>query len=107
MPNALTTGVLFLFEGDRPAGYCWTIKVPSDNGMRGMIGMIGVVPDYRGKGVSRHILQAGMKYLRSIGMTEICLEVDGNNDPAVRLYKSTGFKTMGERYWFERVLPGS
>ena len=72
-----------------------------------MIGMIGVVPSYRGKGVSRHILQAGMKYLRSAGMPEICLEVDGSNDPAVRLYKSTGFKTMGERHWFERVLPGT
>ena len=107
MPNTSKAGILFLFDEDRPAGYCWTFKVPSDNGMRGMIGMIGVVPGYRGKGVSRHILQAGMKYLCSIGMTEICLEVDGNNDPAVRLYKSTGFKTMGERYWFERVLPGT
>jgi len=72
-----------------------------------MIGMVGVVPDYRGKGMSQHILQAGMKYLRSAGMPEICLEVDENNEPAVRLYTSTGFKTTGVRYWFERVLPGT
>ena len=107
MPNTSNAGILFLFEGDNPAGYCWTVMVPADSGVRGMIGMIGVVPQFRGKGVSRHILQAGMKHLRSVGLAEIGLEVDGNNDPAVRLYNSTGFKTLGERHWFERVLPGT
>ncbi len=107
MPNTSKAGILFLFEGDSPAGYCWTVLVPAENGVRGMIGMIGVVPQYRGKGVSRHILQAGMEHLRSVGLAEIGLEVDGNNDPAVRLYTSTGFKKMGERHWFERVLPGT
>ena len=48
-----------------------------------MIGMIGVVPDYQGKGVGRHILRAGMKHQRSIGLTEIGLEVVGNNNPAL------------------------
>jgi mycothiol synthase len=107
MPNTSESGILFLFEGDRPAGHCWTVMVPAENGVRGMIGMIGVVPEYRGKGVSRHILHAGMKHLRSIGLAEIGLEVDGNNAPAVGLYKSTGFKTMGERHWFELDLPGT
>ncbi len=107
MPNTSHAGIVFMFEGDNPAGYCWTVLVPGDNGIRGIIGMIGVVPDYRGKGVSRHILHAGMKHLRSIGLAEIGLEVDGNNDPAVGLYKSVGFKVMGERHWFERVLPGT
>mgnify|MGYP002172927392 CR=1 FL=1 len=49
MPNTSKEGILFLFEGDRPAGYCWTVVVPSDNGPRGIIGLIGVVPEYRGK----------------------------------------------------------
>ena len=107
MPNTSHAGIMFLFEGDDPAAYCWTVLVPGDNGVRGMIGMIGVVPGYRGKGVSRHILYAGMKHLRSIGLAEVGLEVDGDNDPAVGLYKSVGFKTVGERHWFERVLPGT
>jgi len=107
MPNTSKDGILFLMEGNSPAGYCWTVMVPAENGVRGVIGMIGVVPDYRGKGLSRHILQAGIKQLRSIGLAEIGLEVDGNNAPAVGLYKSAGFKTMGERHWFERVLPGT
>lgn len=72
-----------------------------------MIGMIEVVPDYRDKGASQYVLLAGMEYLRIAGMPEICLEVDRNNYPAVRLYTSTGFKILGERHWFERVLPGT
>ena len=107
MPNTSNAGILFLFEGEVPAGYCWTVMVPVDSGVRGMIGMIGVVPQFRGKGVSRHLLQAGMQHLRSTVLAEIGLEVDGNNDPAVRLYAATGFKTLGERHWFERVLPGT
>ena len=107
MPNTSQASILFLFQGDEPAGYCWTVMVPVESGVRGMIGMIGVVPKFRGKGVSRHILQAGMQHLRSVGLAEIGLEVDGNNDPAVRLYNSTGFTTLGERHWFERVLPGT
>ena len=107
MPNTSKAGILFLFEGDNPAGYCWTVMVPAEIGVRGMIGMIGVVPQYRGKGVSRHVLHAGMKQMRSVGLAEIGLEVDANNDPAVRLYTSTGFKKMGERHWFERVFPGN
>ena len=107
MPNTSQAGILFLFEGDSPAGYCWTVLVPAENGVRGTIGMIGVVPRYRGKDLSRHILQAGMKHLRSVGLPEIGLEVDSKNDPAVRLYAATGFRKMGERHWFERVLPGN
>ena len=107
MPNTSKAGILFLFDGDDPAGYCWTVMVPSESGVRGMIGMIGVTPRYRGKALSRHILHAGMEHLRSKGLAEIGLEVDGGNDPAVRLYLSTGFKKTGERHWFERILPGT
>jgi len=107
MPNTSKAGIVFLFRGDQPAGYCWTVMVPSENGPRGMIGMIGVTPEFRGQGLSRHILHAGMKHLRSVGLAEIGLEVDSNNDPGVRLYTSTGFKITGERHWFERVFPGT
>ena len=76
MPNTSKDGIVFLIEGNIPTGYGWTMMAPAENGVRGVIGMIAVVPDYRGKGVSRHILQAGMKYLRSIGLAETGLDVD-------------------------------
>ncbi len=71
------------------------------------MGMIGVVPDYRGQGVSRAILLAGMEYLGSIGVAVIALQVDGSNTPAIGLYTSVGFEKAGEHQWFERDLERS
>ena len=45
-----------------------------------------------------------MKYLRSINVADIGLEVDGTNTPAIRLYHSVGFEKVGERQWFERLM---
>ena len=66
--------------------------------------MIGVVPDYRGKGVSRTVLYAGMEALRSLDVADIRLQVDETNHPAISLYESVGFEKAGERYWFERGI---
>ena len=71
------------------------------------MGRMGVVPDYRGRRVSRAILLAGMEYLWSIGAAVIALQVDGSNTPGVRLSTSVGFKKAGEHQWFERDLDRS
>jgi mycothiol synthase len=107
MPNTSQAGIVFLYEGDTPAGYCWTVLNPVHGKIRGIIGMVGVVPEYRGKGVSRSILYAGMSHLRTLNIADIGLEVDGSNAPAVGLYTSTGFGKVGERYWFELGLAGT
>ena len=104
MTNTSHDGILFLHQGEKPAGYCWTCITPVTKGIRGLIGMIGVVPDYRGQGVSPSILLAGMEYLRSVDVVDIGLQVDESNIPAIRLYKSVGFEKAGDRYWFEREL---
>ena len=107
MANTSPHGIQFLFDRGSPAGYCWTLLTPAGGQVRGIIGMIGVVPEYRGRGVSRSILHAGMAYLKTQGVVDIGLEVDGNNTPAVGLYTSTGFEKRAERYWFELKSPGT
>ena len=71
---------------------------------QGVIGSIGLAPEFRGGGISRLILAAGMRYLRSAGADYIRLEVDGNNAPAIRLYQSMGFQKTGELHWYEHRL---
>ena len=105
MPNTSNQGILILNNGEKTAGYCWTCLSPMDGNTRGVIGMIGVVPGYRGRGISRTILLASMEYLRSLDVADIGLQVDGSNTPAIRLYTSVGFEKVGELYWFERELP--
>jgi mycothiol synthase len=101
MGNTSFPGILFLLNGEKIAGYCWTFMAPANGKTRGIIGMIGVAPDYRGRGVSQPILLAGMEYLKSIGVEDIGLHVDGDNTPAISLYLSVGFKKVGELHWYE------
>jgi mycothiol synthase len=104
MPNTSNQGILILNDGDKTAGYCWTCLSPLNESTRGVIGMIGVVPEYRGRGISRTILLASMEYLRSLDVADISLQVDGSNTPATRLYTSVGFEKVGELHWFELLL---
>lgn len=110
MSNTRHQGIMFLLhreeqaQGEELAGYCWTCLVPVPQGLRGVIGMIGVVPEFRGRGVSKSILMAGMDYLQSQGVRDIGLEVDSSNTPAIRLYASVGFEKTSELHWFELDL---
>ena len=104
MANTSHEGILFLRRGDETAGYCWTCIAPTATGVRGRIAMIGVVPDFRGQGLSKSILAAGMNYLVSLGAQDIVLEVDSGNTPAIRLYNSMGFQKISDLHWFELAL---
>lgn len=104
MVNTAHKGIVLLHHGTDLAGYCWTCISPSGNDTKGVIGMIGIAPAYRGQGVSKPILLAGMEYLRSAGVNDIGLHVDGSNTPAIRLYKSVGFEKVGELHWYELKL---
>jgi mycothiol synthase len=101
MSNTSRQGILFLCDQERVAGYCWTCVAPSDGNTRGIIGMIGIAPNYRGRGLSQPVLAAGMEYLQSIPVDQIGLHVDGRNTPAIRLYTSVGFEKVGELHWYE------
>ena len=107
MADTSAGGILFLRDGQKTAGHCWTCISPVAAGIRGAIGMIGVVPEYRGQGISSSILSAGMRYLRSMDVQEIGLEVDSSNTPAIRLYTSVGFRKVADLHWFELVLSAS
>lgn len=97
-------GILLLKNGMETAGYCWTHVAPIDGDLRGIIGMIGMSPDYRGRGISNAVLLGGMKHLRSLDTADIRLQVDENNAPAVRLYAWAGFEKAAELHWFELAL---
>jgi len=101
MANTSHDGIRFLHHGESLAGYCWTCVVPDGSATKGVIGMIGVAPEYRGQGISKPLLLDGMAYLRSVGVASLGLHVDGSNTPAIRLYTSVGFEKVGELHWYE------
>jgi ribosomal protein S18 acetylase RimI-like enzyme len=52
----------------------------------------GVVPEFRGMGISRLMLRDGAAQLLARGKRRLLLAVDARNDFACRLYESEGFK---------------
>lgn len=52
---------------------------------------LGFVPEYRGRGLSRRIMEHALAWCRTSGIEKMTLAVDTRNVPAIRLYQAYGF----------------
>ncbi len=55
-----------------------------------------VAPDWRGRGLARFLVNAGLEHLRGRGIMQARLEVLKHNTPAVRVYLATGHEIVNE-----------
>jgi mycothiol synthase len=53
--------------------------------------VIGIDPDFQGRGWGRALTEAGLDWLAGQGLTVGMLYVDADNTAAVSLYRSMGF----------------
>jgi ribosomal protein S18 acetylase RimI-like enzyme len=60
----------------------------------GVLG-IGILKDFRGKGLGRKLMTETIAKAQRQGLTRIELTVRENNDNAIALYKKLGFETEG------------
>lgn len=65
-----------------------------DGARRSMIYGLVIDPQRRGQRLGTRVLAVVLGQLRAEGVTEVGLEVDPNNTPAVRLYEGFGFETV-------------
>jgi mycothiol synthase len=66
---------------------------------------IGVRPDRQGRGLGRQLVRAGVERVRSLGVPEVGLSVNGRNEGALRLYESEGFvRTRTRERWSRPVV---
>lgn len=63
---------------------------------------IGVAPDAQGKGAAKALLAAMLEGAKSAASTRVFLEVDGENQKALALYKDAGFEEAGVRRAYYR-----
>ncbi|MXY43897.1 MAG: GNAT family N-acetyltransferase [Dehalococcoidia bacterium] len=97
-------GILFVTRGDDVAAYNWTVRPAGPGGKLGRIAMTGVHPNYRGMGLSRPTVLAGMRWLASQGVEVIELEMDSSNLSAAKVYQSLGFEKVSDTVWYELRL---
>lgn len=100
--------VVLACDGDKAIGYCWTgITGESETAAserKGQVFMLGVDPDYRGRGIGKVVLQAGLSHLKHKGLQVAQLTVDSSNKVAYALYRSIGFKVQNSSLWYEKVV---
>ncbi|HEY4553157.1 MAG TPA: GNAT family N-acetyltransferase [Bacillaceae bacterium] len=59
--------------------------------------VIGVLEEYRGKGIGKRMLTEAFHWGKSAGLTRLGLTVIKHNERAVRLYEKMGFQVEGEK----------
>lgn len=69
-------------------GFHWT-KQHDD--ATGEVYVVGVGPAAQGRGLGRILTLAGLHRLAGLGVSEVILYVESDNEPAVRLYSGLGF----------------
>jgi GNAT superfamily N-acetyltransferase len=63
---------------------------------RYLIANVAVLPEYRRKGIATGLMSSTMDYIQSHGGREILLQVECDNEAAIRLYSVLNYKTLGD-----------
>ena len=89
---------LFTYDGKRVIG---TIAF-AQRGKRAWLSLMGVLPDYRRRGLGRELFGGAVDAVRASGAKHIEFEVVQTNAHARKMYEGFGFKTVGELYVWAR-----
>jgi mycothiol synthase len=106
-PEFDPTLVLTLAPSDDPLGLVAFTRIEvmrDDTGACvGEVGLIGVLPAWRRRGLGRELLRWGVATLRGRGAGMIALSVEASNDHATAMYRAHGFEPAIE--WPHWVMP--
>ena len=96
--DALRVGHHYLAarEGERLVGYAGLAVVAGPPQVETEVHTIGVHPDYQGGGLGRRLLHGLLEQADQLHAA-VFLEVRTDNEPALGLYRSTGFDVLGTR----------
>ncbi len=101
------SGFLLHERDGKLAGFCWTKVHPDHEPPLGEIYVVAVDPGFRGLGLGRDLVLAGLDHLTRRGLETAMLYVDADNAGALRLYDDLGFTTDHiDRAYVGDVAPG-
>jgi mycothiol synthase len=95
---------------NRSMGFVRTSVAPLEAGETAPVGeirLVGVLPEWRGRGLGRELLRWGVAHLRAGGAGRIQLTVEARNELALELYRRNGFVPEIEwPHWARPVAAG-
>ncbi|MBN2001815.1 MAG: GNAT family N-acetyltransferase [Anaerolineae bacterium] len=68
----------------------------------GDFGPVGALPAYRRKGLTRAVMFAGLRRMKSLGMERVVVSTGFTNAPAQSLYESVGFRIVNKFLDYEK-----
>ncbi|MGP0101640.1 MAG: GNAT family N-acetyltransferase, partial [Solirubrobacteraceae bacterium] len=69
------------------------------------IGLLGVSPQARRKGIGKNLVLAAIDWFRTQGVPSVTVVTQGNNLPAQRLYQQHGFLSHDLQIWYHKWYP--
>ena len=82
------TKYIVLLDGDFPVATCRIYELDRDSVM---VGRVVVLPDYRGRGLGRLVMEEAEAWARELGCRRIALE---SRDVAVGFYEKLGYAAV-------------
>ena len=83
--------------GARVVGWCDVSPKPIEGFRHSSDLGMGLLPDYRGRGLGRALLEGTLERARASGLLRVELEVYAGNAPAIALYERCDFRHEGRR----------
>lgn len=89
----------------RIAAFHWT-KVEPEQPATGEVYVVGVDPDYQGRGLGKAVTLLGLHHLRACSARTATLYVDGDNPAAIATYHRLGFERSAVDVMYAAGAPG-
>jgi len=91
-----------LFIGAFEHGTLVGVVLVSDDGRKGWINRLAVIPEAQGKGIARRLILESERVLRARGRRLFCVQIEGYNKASMELFEKAGYKKEDDILYFTK-----
>ena len=91
-----------LFIGAFSDGKLLGVSLCSDDGRKGWINRLAVLPEFSGRGIATALIIESEKALRKRGMHIFCIHIEGDNEDSMRLFEKAGYHRETDIFYFTK-----
>lgn len=78
------------------------VSLSSDDGRKGWINRLAVLPEFTGRGIASSLITESEKALKRRGMHIFCIHIEGDNEISVRLFEKAGYHRETDIFYFTK-----